>query len=274
MRLLIEPGHKHFSIRHQCGLLGLARSTYYFEPAQESEENLALMREIDETNLKYPFFGRRQMTSWLNARGRSVNVKRVERLMKCMGIEAIYPRPRTSEPGKGHKIYPYLLRNVEITHANQVWSTDITYVPMETGYMYLVAIMDWYSRHVIAWRLSNTLDSTFCIDALAEAFESAKTMPSIFNTDQGAQFTSHAFTQLLLDKEIAISMDGKGRALDNVFIERLWRTVKYEEIYLKQYATVADLYSSLAAYFNFYTHERPHQSLGGRTPWNVYTTAA
>ena len=212
------------------------------------------------------------MTDWLRLQGHDVNVKRVERLMKLMRIEAVFPRPRTSVPAEGHRIYPYLLKNVEITYPDQVWSIDITYIPMEKGFMYLVAIIDWYSRHVVAWRLSNTLDSTFCIDALEEAFDNARALPKIFNSDQGSQFTSHAFTQLLLNKEIKISMDGKGRALDNVLIERLWRTVKYEEIYLKDYATVADLYSSLEAYFKFYSHQRPHQSLAGRTPWDTYTT--
>lgn len=232
------------------------------------------MRIIDEQHLKHPHLGRLGMTQWLKLQGRCVNIKRVRRLMDLMGLRAIYPGPRTTTRNKEHTIYPYLLQDFKILRPNQVWSTDITYIPMEKGFMYLVAVLDWYSRHVITWRLSNSLEGTFCIEALEEALETSSTLPEIFNTDQGSQFTSHAFTSLLKQREIQISMDGKGRALDNVFIERLWRSVKYEEIYLKEYATVADLISGLTEYFRFYSHERPHQSLNGCTPWSVYQQAA
>lgn len=260
------------SIRRQCEVLGLARSTYYREPAGESEENLRLMRIMDEQHLKRPTFGRRQMTMWLCNQGHEVNEKRVRRLMKLMGLEAIYCRPRTTQRNKQHKVYPYLLRDVEITRPNQVWSTDITYIPMEHGFMYLSAVIDWYSRHVLSWQVSNTLEGTFCIESLEEALSLGR--PEIFNTDQGSQFTSATYTALLESNGIRISMVGRGRALDNVFIERLWRTVKYEEIYLKDYATVDDLISGLSEFFRFYSRERPHQSLNGRTPWSVYETAA
>ena len=269
---MVSQDDVHFSIRRQCDLLNLPRSTFYHQPVSESEENLQLMRIIDEQFLKHPEFGRRMMTDWLALQGRVVNEKRVRRLMRLMGIEAIYRKPRTSIANKQHRKYPYLLRGLEITRPDQVWSTDITYIPMAGGFMYLVAIMDWYSRHVIAWQLSNTLEGTFCCDTLEEALETGK--PEIFNTDQGAQFTSDAFTSRLEEQNIKISMDGRGRALDNVFIERLWRTLKYEHVYLKEYATVTDLRSGLSEYFHFYTRERPHQSLGGKTPWSVYDSAA
>lgn len=229
------------------------------------------MRIIDEQHLKRPTFGRRQMTLWLRNQGHQVNEKRVRRLMQLMGLEAIYCKPRTTLRNKQHKIYPYLLRDLEITRPNQVWSTDITYIPMEKGFMYLAAVMDWYSRHVLSWQVSNTLEGSFCIESLEEALSQAQ--PEIFNTDQGSQFTSATYTSILESNGIRISMDGRGRALDNVFIERLWRTVKYEEIYLKDYATVDDLISGLSEFFDFYSHERPHQSLNGRTPWSVYETS-
>jgi putative transposase len=225
------------------------------------------MKQIDELYMKCPFYGSRKMAPALG-----VNRKRVQRLMRLMGIEAIYAKRRTTRPGKGHEIYPYLLRNVEIVRPNQVWSTDITYVPMQHGFLYLVAVMDWYSRHVLSWRLSNTLDGTFCLEALEEALASSK--PEIFNTDQGSQFTSSVFTGCLKRHDVSISMDGRGRALDNVFIERLWRSVKYEEVYLKDYRDGWDAESSLAAYFAFYCHERIHQSLDYRTPAEVYRTAS
>jgi putative transposase len=269
---LIDPTHDQLSIRRQCELLGLARSTYYHTAAGENEENLRLMRVMDEQHLKHPVFGRRQMTRWLTNQGYQVNEKRVRRLMRLMGLEPIYCRPRTTIPNKEHKIYPYLLRDVEITRPNQVWSTDITYIPMAKGFMYLVAVMDWFSRHVLSWQVSNTLEGTFCIESLEEAL--AIGQPEIFNTDQGSQFTSAAYTSILESREIQISMDGRGRALDNVFIERLWRTVKYEEVYLKDYATVDDLIGGLTEFFRFYSRERPHQSLNGRTPWSVYQQAA
>jgi putative transposase len=259
------------SIQRQCELLGLARSTLYYTPARESEENLALMRLIDEEYLRRPFRGSRGMTDWLRKQGHWVNRKRVQRLMGVMGIEAVYPKRRTSRSVPGHKVYPYLLRDVSITHANQVWSSDITYIPLPRGFMYLVAVMDSSSRYVLSWRLSNSMETRFCLEALEAAL--AEGQPEIFNTDQGAQFTSPAFTSRLESQGIAISMDGRGRALDNVFIERLWQSVKYEEVYLKEYETVDELYEGLLAYFRFYNQERGHQSLGNRTPCSVYREA-
>ncbi len=256
------------SVATQCELLGLARSTYYYEPARASVENLALMRRIDQQYLETPFFGSRRMADELATPARPVNRKRVQRLMRTMGIEALCPRKSTSTPGAGHRVYPYLLRGLTIDRANQVWSSDITYVPMQRGFMYLVAIMDWYSRYVLSWRLSNTLESEFCVAALEEAL--GRGQPEIFNTDQGSQFTSRAFTDVLVSNQIAISMDGRGRALDNVFIERLWWSVKYEDIYLKAYGTVADLDEGLRRYFDFYDHRRKHQALSKRTPYEVY----
>ena len=252
----------------QCELLGLARSTLYYEARPETADNLALMRLIDEQFLRTPFFGSRRMAVMLGRQGHVVNRKRVQRLMRLMGLEAIYAKPKTSVPGRGHKIYPYLLRNLEITRPNQVWSADITYVPLRHGFLYLVAILDWYSRYVVTWKLSNSLDETFCVEALEEALHEAR--PQIFNTDQGVQFTGRAFTGPLESAGVAISMDGKGRALDNVFVERLWRTVKYEEIYLKDYEEVADCREGLGRYFPFYNHERPHQHLDYCTPWQAY----
>ena len=256
------------SVVRQCALLGLPRSTLYYEPRPESAENLKLMRLIDEQFLRRPFYGSRRLTVVLKREGHVLNRKRVQRLMRLMNLEAIHPKPRTTVPGAGHTIYPYLLRNLEITRPNQVWGADITYVPMRYGFLYLVAILDWYSRYVVAWKLSNSLDETFCVEALEEALGEAR--PEIFNTDQGVQFTGRAFTGRLQSAGVAISMDGKGRALDNVFVERLWRALKYEEIYLKDYAEVADCRIGLANYFPFYNHERPHMHLDYRTPWEVY----
>ena len=228
-----------------------------------------MMRLIDEQYLRTPFFGSRQMSSVLTRQlQQPVNRKRVQRLMRQMGIEAIYPRPRTTQRNAGHRVFPYLLRNLEITRKDQVWCTDITYVPLRGGFMYLVAVMDWHTRYVLSWRLSNSLESHFCITALEDAL--AHSQPEIFNTDQGSQFTCQAFTTVLQDHGIAISMDGRGRALDNVFIERLWRTVKYEDIYLKDYATPIELEKGLQSYFAFYCHERPHSSLGYHTPAEAY----
>jgi putative transposase len=270
-RAWIDESHPQLSVAAQCELLGLARSSFYYEPSRESAENLQLMRRIDEQYLKTPFFGSRKMALELSTRRNPVNRKRVQRLMRTMGITAIYPRPRTSSPGKGHRVYPYLLRGLTIDRPNQVWCSDITYVPMDHGFMYLVAIMDWYSRYVLSWRVSNTLDTEFCVTALRDAL--SRNQPDIFNTDQGAQFTSREFTSELEGQHVAISMDGRGRALDNVFIERLWRTVKYEDIYLKGYASVADLNEGLEAYFDFYDHSRKHQALGYLTPYEVYTAS-
>jgi putative transposase len=247
----------------QCALLGLAHSTCYYRPAGESEENLALMRAIDAQYLRTPFYGSRKLAEALG-----VNRKRTQRLMRAMGIEAIYPKRRTTWPGAGHKIYPYLLRNVAVTRPDQVWASDITYVPLRHGFLYLVAVMDWYSRYVLSWRLSNTLTGDFCMEALDEALSQAR--PEIFNSDQGSQFTATAFTSRLESHGVAISMDGRGRAIDNVFIERLWRSVKYEEVYLRDYPDGWDAGASLAAYFRFYNHERIHQALGYRKPLEVY----
>jgi putative transposase len=265
---MIEHSHPQISVRRQCTLVGLNRSSLYYPPTQETEENLLLMRLIDQQYTRTPFYGSRRMTHWLGSAGHEVNRKRVQRLMRKMGLEAVYPRPRLSQAAPEHKVYPYLLRGVEIHHPDQVWSTDITYVPMQHGFMYLVAVMDWHSRYVLSWQLSNTMDVTFCLRALEQALE--KGGPEIFNTDQGSQFTSQAFTGRLEEAGAAISMDGRGRVLDNIFVERLWRTVKYEDIYIKGYATVAELEAGLADYFWFYNHERPHQALAYQTPAEVY----
>jgi putative transposase len=251
------------SLRRQCELLGLARGSWYYEPAGETAANLKLMRRIDKLYLKRPYFGSRRIADEFD-----VNRKRVQRLMRVMGLEAIYPKPRTTIRCLEHKIYPYLLRNVAIERPNQVWSTDITYIPLQGSYVYLTAVIDWYSRYVLSWRLSNSLDGAFCIAALEEAL--AISAPEIFNTDQGVQFTSLAFTSCLESRGVAISMDGRGRALDNVFVERLWRTVKYEEVYIKDYEDAWHAETSLREYFEFYCYGRRHQSLGKRTPAEVY----
>ena len=265
---MIEPGYPPISTRRQCELVGLNRSTFYHTPGQESDLNLHLMRLIDEQYMKTPFYGWPRMTACLRRQEYKVNHKRVQRLMQKMGLQAIYPKPRTSIAAKGHKVYPYLLRNLAITRPNQVWSTDITYIRMMRGFMYLVAIMDWHSRYVLAWQLSNTLDGLFCLDALDLALAQGK--PDIFNTDQGVQFTAQAFTSRLEAAGIRISMDGRGRALDNVFVERLWRTVKYEHVYLHEYALVPELEKGLHEYFTFYNQERLHQSLSYQTPAEVH----
>lgn len=266
---MIEMTHPTLSIRRQCELIGLNRSTFYWQPAGESPLNLALMRLIDQEYTKAPFYGYRKMTVRLNTvHGYQVNHKRVARLMDLMGLQAIYPGPRTSLPDGQHRKYPYLLRGLTINRPNQVWATDITYVPMPSGFMYLVAVMDWYSRFVLAWQLSNTLDGAFCLDALRLALQHG--LPDIFNSDQGSQFTASAFTSELETAGIRISMDGRGRYLDNIFVERLWRTIKYEDIYLKEYATVPALTAGLNDYFYLYNYERPHQSLQYRTPAVVH----
>lgn len=267
-RALIEPDNWQISLRRQCELVGLSRSSWYYEPAGESEYNLLLMRLLDEQYTSTPFYGWPRMTEYLRRQGHQVNGKRVRRLLQVMGLQAIYPKPRTTIAAPGHKIYPYLLRNVAITRRNQVWSADITYIRMARGFMYLVAVLDWYSRFVLAWQLSNTLDGHFCLVALQQALQHGR--PEVFNTDQGAQFTAVAFTSQLEAADIQISMDGRGRALDNVFVERLWRTVKYENVYLMDYASVPELSSGLANYFRFYDYDRPHQSLSYRTPAEVY----
>jgi putative transposase len=266
--LLIDADHPQLSVRRQCALLGLNRSSLYYEPAAETAENLRLMRLIDQQYTDCPFYGSRRLTAWLVQAGEEVNRKRVQRLMRLMGLEAVYPKPRLSLAGRGHRIYPYLLRNVRIERADQVWSADITYVPLTSGFMYLAAVIDWYSRYVIAWRLSNTLDGSFCLEMLDEALSHGQ--PEVFNTDQGVQFTAEAFTGRLVSAGVAVSMDGRGRCLDNVFVERLWRSVKYENVYLRGYETVPQLQQGLGRYFPFYNEERLHQSLAYQTPARVY----
>jgi putative transposase len=256
------------SISRQCELIDLNRSTYYLSPAAESSENLRLMRLVDEQYLKTPFYGSRRMTEYLVRAGEAVNRKRVQRLMRIMGLEGLFPGRRTSIPASDAKVYPYLLRNRVLTRIDEVWSSDITYIPIRHGFMYLTAVIDWFSRYVLSWRLSNTLEGRFCVEALDDAL--SKGRPEIFNTDQGSQFTSREYTERLEEAGIAVSRDGRGRALDNVFVERLWRSVKYEDIYLKDYQQVAELESGLTAYFRFYDDERPHQSLDYQTPGEVY----
>jgi len=258
-------------VARQCQLLALPRSTVYYERGSAvSEADLVLMRVLDERHLKYPFMGSRRLRDELGKLGYTVNRKRIQRLMRLMGLEALYPRKRTSIPNKAHRVFPYLLRGLAIDRPNQVWATDITYIPMARGFLYLVAIVDWASRAVLSWRLSNTLEADFCVEALNEAIERFG-VPEIFNTDQGAQFTSESFLTVLEQHQIRISMDGQGRWRDNVFVERLWRSVKYEEVYLKAYETVHEARTGLAKYFDFYNHERGHQSLKRQTPWQVYT---
>jgi putative transposase len=255
-------------VRRQCELLGLPRSSLYYEPAAETAENVRLMGLIDREYTARPFLGSRRLTEWLIGQGEAVNRKRVQRLMRVMGLEAIYPKPKLSAAGRGHRIYPYLLRDVRIERPDQVWSTDITYVPLASGFMYLAAILDWFSRYVLAWRLSNTLDGSFCLEMLDEALSRGK--PEVFNTDQGVQFTAVAWTGRLESAGVAVSMDGRGRWLDNVFVERLWRSVKYEDIYLWRYEAVPELQRGLGRYFPYYNEARPHQSLEYRTPASVY----
>ncbi len=267
-RVQIHTAHELPKTR-RCELLGVARSSAYYRPEPNSQEDLALMRLIDEIHLRWPFYGSRRLRDELEERGHTVNRKRIQRLMRQMGLRALYPRQRTSQPGKGHKIYPYLLRNVCIERPNQVWATDISYIPMAKGFMYLVAIMDWHSRRVLSWRVSNTMDTDFCIEALEEALQRFGA-PEIFNTDQGSQFTSEAFTGVLKDHGIDISMDGKGRWVDNVLVERLWRSVKYEDVYLRAYETPTELRAGLARYFKFYNSKRRHSALNRRTPDAVY----
>ena len=252
-------------------MLGLNRSTFYYEPATESLENLRLMGLIDREYTEHPFYGSRRMTAWLNEdKGEAVNRKRVQRLMRLMGLEAIHPKPKLSG-GRKHKVYPYLLRGVSIERPDQVWSTDITSVGLPGGFMYLCAVIDWHSRFVLSWELSNTLDGSFCLDALEEALRRGR--PEVFNTDQGCQFTAEAFTGRLEQAGVKVSMDGVGRCLDNVFVERLWRSVKYEDVYLRRYQSVPSLRAGLSAYFGFYNGQRRHQSLGYRTPAEVYAMA-
>ncbi len=267
-REMVDRKHPKLPIVRQCALLGVTRSSIYYRPKATSEEDLSLMGEMDRQYLETPFYGSRRMKAWLERRGVRVSRKRVQRLMRVMGLRAIYRKPGTSRPAPGAKVYPYLPWSVRITRPNQVWAADITYLPMARGFLYLVAIMDWHSRYVVAWQLSNTLDAGFCAEALEEALGKGK--PEVFNTDQGSQFTSLEFTQVLQEQGVRISMDGKGRYQDNIFVERLWRTVKYEEVYLKAYADAHEARKGLEGYFRFYNDLRPHQALGYRTPAEVF----
>ena len=268
---LVEADHHQLSIVRQCELLNLPRATYYRNTdwAGESEENLNFMRLIDEEYTLHPFYGSRKMRRYLRRNGYKVNRKRVQRLMRKMGIRSVAPGPNTSRPQPEHKIYPYLLRDLAINRANQVWCTDITYIHLDGGFVYLVAIMDWYSRKVLSWEVSASMEDSFCVSALERALR-LYPKPDIFNSDQGAQFTGNAFTGVLKKHHIQISMDGKGRCMDNIFIERLWRSVKYEEIYLNDYATTEALRKALRKYFHFYNTERPHQTFDGATPLEIY----
>jgi putative transposase len=267
----IESDHPSLSIKRQCELIGLPRASYYRDAAagEETAENLELMRLIDEEYTCHPFYGSRQIRNWLRRQGHKVNRKRVQRLMRKMGLVSVAPKPNTSRPGAAHKVYPYLLRGLQITRPNQVWCSDITYIRLAHGFVYLTAVMDWHSRYVLAWEVSVTMDEGFCVSALESALR-RHGRPQIFNTEQGSQFTGKAFTGVLEAAEVRISMDGKGRALDNIMVERLWRSVKYEEVYLKDYENVGELIAALRAYFDFYNNERPHQSHNGLTPAQVY----
>ena len=269
--MLIDSQDKELSIRRQCELLALNRSSLYYRPTGESDLNLQLMNMLDEQYTRTPFYGVCKMTEYLRQSGHEVNEKRVRRLLRKMGLEAVYPKPNLSKPNPEHKIYPYLLRGLTIDRVNQVWSTDITYIRLKKGFVYLMAIIDWYSRYVLSWSISTTLEASFCIDALAEQLE--KSQPEIFNTDQGSQFTTPRFTDLLIEKNIKVSMDGRGRALDNIFVERLWRSVKYEKVYLCDFESVHDAYTGLREYFEFYNNERFHQSLNYRTPAEVHNVS-
>ena len=258
-----------FSLRQQCALLGLNRSSLYYRPCEESAENLILMRLLDEQYTETPFYGVKRMTAYLRGKGYRINPKRVRRLLRLLGLEAIYPQPNTSQANPEHVIYPYLLRHVVITHCDHVWSTDITYIRLAKGFVYLMAVIDWHSRYVLTWSLSTTLEADFCIEAVESLLLQGRRC-EIFNTDQGAQFTTPKFTKPLLDGDIKVSMDGRGRALDNIFVERLWRSVKYECVYLQDFQTVQNARIGLKAYFEFYNHKRLHQSLDYKTPAQVY----
>jgi putative transposase len=266
---MVEPAHQHLSISTQCRLLSISRSSYYYAPAPETEDTLALMRVIDASFLDMPWYGSRQMVRHLRRGGHEVGRRRVRRLMSKMGLSPIYQRPRTSDPHPRHRVYPYLLRKLAIERPNHVWCADVTYIPMRKGFLYLVAVMDWASRKVLAWRLSNTMDAGFCVAALEEALARFG-RPEIFNTDQGSQFTSFAFTTVLREAEVRISMDGRGRWMDNVFIERLWRSLKYECVYLNAFETGSELRAGLSRWITYYNTQRPHSGLSGRTPAEAY----
>lgn len=266
---MIEGKHPKIPVSRQCCLIGLPRSTAYYRPKSPSRKDSALCKRIDEIYTDYPFFGSRQMRNTLRREGWIVGRKRIQRLMRLMGLEAQCPKPNLSRPAKGHKVYPYLMKSMQVDRPNHAWCADITYVRMEQGFMYLVAVMDWHSRKVLSWELSNTLDSDFCVNAFEKALW-ANGSPRVFNTDQGSQFTSSKWIKALSSRGILISMDGRGRALDNVFVERLWRSLKYEEVYQREYHDVAHLKGSLAKYFEFYNHRRPHAALDGKTPAEVH----
>lgn len=266
---MIERNGCPLSLRVQCKLLGVHRSTLYYQPCEQKVSDVAVMRLMDEQYTRTPYYGVERMTAWLHRQGIGIGHNRVRRLLRRMGLEAVYPRPRLSRPGgTEHRVWPYLLRGVSVERPNQVWAADITYIRLWRGFVYLVAVMDWYSRYVLSWSLSTTLESWFCIEALRQALTVAR--PEIFNTDQGSQFTSEAFTGILQQAEVAISMDGRGRVFDNIFVERLWRSIKYEEVYLKDYGVVDEARRGLRGYFAFYNSERLHQSLGYKTPAEVY----
>jgi putative transposase len=273
-KALIDSVHPTLSVARQCALIGLSRASYYramdSDIATETSENLELMRLIDEEYTRHPFYGSRKLCSYFRRQGRVVNRKRIQRLMRIMGLASVAPKPNTSKRSKAHTVYPYLLRELVISRSNQVWCTDITYIRLQGGFVYLVAIMDWYSRHVLSWEISNTMENSFCVSALERAIRRYG-VPEIFNTDQGSQFTSIDFTAILAQSGIKISMDGKGRWMDNVVIERLWRSVKYEDVYLKEYCNVSALRQGLSEYFRFYNEERPHQSFDSYTPAEVYS---
>jgi len=265
---MVEPGNSRIGVTKQCELLGISRSGYYYQSRSLSERDLRQMRLIDEEYTRHPFFGSRRLSDWLSDQGDPACRERVQRLMRILGLEAIYPKKRLTLENKEHKKYPYLLRGLRIDRPDQVWCSDITYLRLRGGFVYLTAVMDWHSRCVLSWELSNTMGSEFCVSALDRALERSR--PDIFNTDQGSQYTSDDFTGRLEEESIQISMDGRGRCFDNIMIERLWRSVKYEEVYLKDYASVRECRDSLDTYFAFYNHERRHQSLDRRTPWDVY----
>lgn len=270
---MVQPGDEEPSVRQQCALLQVARGGLYYEPVEASAEELALMRRIDMLYLERPYYGSRRMTVALQHEGLEVNRKRVQRLMRLMGLEGMAPGPSTSRPHPEHPVFPYLLRHLPIVRPDQVWATDITYVPLERGWAYLVVIMDWFSRAVLAYRVSNTLGVEFCLEALEQALHHHGP-PECFNSDQGAQFTAIEFVAVLLAHEVRISMDGKGRCLDNVFVERLWRSLKYEEVYPRAYANVHEAWAGISRWLHFYNHQRPHQALGYRTPMEVYRSGS
>lgn len=269
-KTLIEPESDIFSIAKQCELLGVNRSSYYYKPKPIDPDTLALMRRIDEIHTEFPYYGEPRITATLKREGIIVNHKRIARLMKLMGIEGIMPRRNTSKSNKNHPTYPYLLKNLKIDRPNYVWGTDITYIPLAHGFVYLVALLDWFSRYVVSWKLAPTMTVDFCVDAINQAIQNATALPDIHNSDQGSQFTSYEYTDILKQNNIQISMDGRGRCFDNIFTERLWRSVKYEEVYLKEYKSIQDAHENLSDYFTTYNTKRLHQSLNYQTPAEIY----